>query len=325
VHLTCGSLRDLGAFFWLRVFPAPKQSPRPPKQTDGRYLEKLQKGKRMSTINNKDSFKKEKLVSQDGASVEICLYGGHVTGWHPAGGPEQLFLSEKTIYKNGVPIRGGIPVCFPQFNNEGPIIKHGFARITQWKLGEVRSADAHTQAELLLEDTPETRQIWPFAFSAKLVVTIGGSTLRTELLVTNKDKNNFTFTGALHTYLRVSDISKVGIEKLHGQMYRDAVSRESNLVQAEEELAIKGEVDRIYINAPKEVIINEPDRKIKFRCDGFKDIVVWNPGLEKCKGITDMDPEDYQRMVCVEAALVNEPQEVPSGTTWYGMQELTVI
>jgi hypothetical protein len=28
VHPTCGSLRDLGAFFWLRVFPAPKQSPR---------------------------------------------------------------------------------------------------------------------------------------------------------------------------------------------------------------------------------------------------------------------------------------------------------
>ena len=30
VHLTCGSLRDLGAFFWLRVFPAPKHCPRPP-------------------------------------------------------------------------------------------------------------------------------------------------------------------------------------------------------------------------------------------------------------------------------------------------------
>ena len=30
VHLTCGSLRGLQAFFWLRVFPAPKQSPRPP-------------------------------------------------------------------------------------------------------------------------------------------------------------------------------------------------------------------------------------------------------------------------------------------------------
>jgi len=30
VHWTLGILRDLQAFFWLRVFPAPKQSPRPP-------------------------------------------------------------------------------------------------------------------------------------------------------------------------------------------------------------------------------------------------------------------------------------------------------
>jgi hypothetical protein len=30
VHWTLGILRGLQAFFWLRVFPAPKQSPRPP-------------------------------------------------------------------------------------------------------------------------------------------------------------------------------------------------------------------------------------------------------------------------------------------------------
>ena len=39
----------------------------------------------------------------------------------------------------------------------------------------------------------------------------------------------------------------------------------------------------------------------------------------------DMEPEDYRRMVCVEAAIVNEPQEVPNGTTWSGVQELTAI
>lgn len=279
----------------------------------------------MTTINNEDSFKKVNLVSQDGARAEIYLYGAHITAWCPAGGTEQLFLSKKSIYKNGVPIRGGIPICFPQFNNEGPIIKHGFARINQWKLIDVKETDTHTQAELSLEDTVETRQIWPFAFRVKLIVTLGGATLRTELLVTNNDKNTFTFTGALHTYLSVTDINRVTIEKLHGCMYKDAVSGENNLFQNEAELMIKGEVDRIYKNAPKEVIIKEPDRKIKFRCNGFKDIVVWNPGPEKCRGITDMEPEGYQRMVCVEAAIVNEPQEVPSGTTWSGVQELTAI
>jgi hypothetical protein len=45
VHWTLGILRDLGAFFWLRVFSAPKQSPRPPqrhasrKQAVGRQVQ----------------------------------------------------------------------------------------------------------------------------------------------------------------------------------------------------------------------------------------------------------------------------------------------
>ncbi len=279
----------------------------------------------MATINNEDGFEKVNLVSQDGARAEIYLYGAHVTAWCPAGGTDRLFLSKKTIYKKGVPIRGGIPVCFPQFNNYGPGIKHGFARINQWKLLDVRKSDTHTQAELSLEDTSETRQMWPFAFSVKLIVTIGGPTLRTELLVTNNDKNTFTFTGALHTYLLVNDINRTTIDGLHGCTYRDAVAGKDDLVQNEAELTIKGEVDRIYMNAPKEVILNEPDRKIKFRCDGFKDIVVWNPGPESCKTIKDMEPEDYRRMVCVEAALVKEPPEVPSGTTWHGTQELTAL
>jgi len=32
VHWTLGILRDLQAFFWLRVFPAPRQNPRPPQR-----------------------------------------------------------------------------------------------------------------------------------------------------------------------------------------------------------------------------------------------------------------------------------------------------
>jgi hypothetical protein len=32
VHWTLGILRDLQAFFWLRVFPALKQNPRPPQR-----------------------------------------------------------------------------------------------------------------------------------------------------------------------------------------------------------------------------------------------------------------------------------------------------
>jgi len=279
----------------------------------------------MAAINNENDFEKVDLVSQDGAKAEIYLYGGHVASWHPAGETEQLYLSNKTIYKNGTPIRGGIPVCFPQFNNYGTIMKHGFARINPWELMGVKRTDLEARAEFALVDTTETQKIWPFAFSVKLTVTIGGQTLRTELSVTNNDRKPFAFTGALHTYLLVNDISKMTIEGLHKCMYKDSVTGKTDLVQNEEELTIQGEVDRVYINGPREVTIREAGRKLKFKSEGFKDIVVWNPGPEGCKGIKDMEPEDYRRMVCVEAAIVMEPQEVPSGKTWHGMQELTAI
>ena len=38
VHLTCGILRHFQAFFWLRVFPAPKQNPRPPTRRQRKTL-----------------------------------------------------------------------------------------------------------------------------------------------------------------------------------------------------------------------------------------------------------------------------------------------
>jgi len=279
----------------------------------------------MAASNSENGFEKVDLISQDGAKAEIYLYGGHVASWCPAGGTEQFYLSNKTIYKNGVAIRGGIPVCFPQFNNYGTIIKHGFARINPWKLMDMKRTDSHAQAEFALVDTTETQKIWPFAFSVKLTVTVGGPMLRAELSVTNNDQKPFTFTGALHTYFLVNEISKVTIEGLHECMYKDSVTGKNNLSQNEEELAIKGEVDRVYVNAPREVIIREAGRKMKVRSEGFKDIVVWNPGAEGCKGIKDMEPEDYRRMVCVEAAIVMEPQEVSNGTTWHGLQELTAI
>jgi D-hexose-6-phosphate mutarotase len=36
-----------------------------------------------------------------------------------------------------------------------------------------------------------------------------------------------------------------------------------------------------------------------------------------------MQPEGYRRMLCVEAAVVSEPPELPAGGTWQGSQELT--
>ena len=65
----------------------------------------------------------------------VALHGGHVLSW-VALGAEQLYLSPRSLLDGRAAIRGGVPVCFPQFNERGPLPKHGFARNLPWVAGE---------------------------------------------------------------------------------------------------------------------------------------------------------------------------------------------
>ena len=86
-----------------------------------------------------------------GRSV-IALQGAHVMAFQPAGGREMLWISPKTLLQDGVPIRGGIPLCLPWFG-PGPDGKsmHGFARTRDWSLTSFEShGDGATRLTLEL-------------------------------------------------------------------------------------------------------------------------------------------------------------------------------
>jgi len=276
----------------------------------------------MSPNKNHDNLPKVTLTAPDGAQAEVYLHGAHVTSWRPADGEERLFLSERAEFEVGKAIRGGIPVCFPQFAEEGPILKHGFARLATWTL--VRSAQVGdtSQAVLELEDSEATRAIWPYAFRARLTVTVGGPRLHLELTIQNTGTEPFRFTGALHTYLGVDDVARVAVEDLSGCGYRDAVTGISDNKQAEAEVHFDGEVDRIYRQCPAQLTVREPKRQMTVQATGFPDVVLWNPGPSRCAALKDMTRDGYRRMVCVEAAVVSEPPEVVPGAAWSGSQSL---
>ena len=49
---------------------------------------------------------------------------------------ELLFLSSLAKFEPPTAIRGGIPVCWPQFGDMGPVKQqHGFARNLAWQVG----------------------------------------------------------------------------------------------------------------------------------------------------------------------------------------------
>lgn len=270
-------------------------------------------------------FPRINLTSQDGAHVEFYLHGGHITSWKPAKGNDQLFLSKNSEFNLDTAIRGGVPVCFPQFASEGPILKHGFARLSMWELISTKETGDSAQAILQLKDSATSLEIWPHAFLMTLTITIGGPRLIMEINIKNTGSTSFEFTGALHTYLYVDDIADTSISNLQGCHYRDSALNIDNVIQNESELCFVGEVDRIYKQAPTQVIVNEPKKKICVQSTGFTDVVIWNPGPEKCAALADMETEGYRNMVCVEAAAVEEPVTVPPGESWTGTQELIAV
>ncbi len=98
-----------------------------------------------------------------GSSVKVLLHGAHITSFHDGTGGELLYMSPQAIIGQGSKIRGGIPICFPQFASSGPLsMQHGFARQSdEWR---VKSTEVNERGDcsvvLQLSDTRETRQLW---------------------------------------------------------------------------------------------------------------------------------------------------------------------
>lgn len=268
------------------------------------------------------------LRAPDGASARLTLHGGHVLSWQPAGAPEQLYLSPRSEFAPGKAIRGGVPVCFPQFSDRGPLPKHGLARTLAWELVSQEQGQDDALAVLRLRDDEETRKTWPHAFELELSVRVSGRSLDIELACENRGDAGFSFMAALHTYFGVANLDAVSVEGLNGLRYFDSILKR----EATERMALllpgeKGvlDLDRIYFGVDRELVLAEDGRRVAIVQQGFEDAVVWNPGPERCAKIADMPAEGWREMLCIEAACIGHPVELPAGETWVGRQSLTLL
>lgn len=264
-----------------------------------------------------------RLRAPSGAQATILLHGAHVVSWIPAGQEEQLYLSPTTKYGDGAAVRGGVPVIFPQFNQQGPLPKHGFVRNRAWQLETAEVRGEHAFAVLTLRDDAATRAIWPHAFTLELTVSVDAQRLEMELAVLNTGDSAFEFQAALHTYLGCGDVRRVQLEGLLDQNYHDAVLDQPRQ-QWIDVVTIAQELDRIYWNAPRELTLREAGRRRLIQSQAFEDVVVWNPGPEKCAALPDMPDNDWLQMLCVEAAQIGERVRLGAGDEWVGMQTLVV-
>ena len=247
------------------------------------------------------------LTAPDGARAIVTLFGAHLVSWTTADGAEQLFCSQRSSLDGSRAIRGGVPVIFPQFNQRGPIMRHGFARTSTWRLadsgdsGDIFAVFALGPADL----APERAVEWPHPFALRLRVELGAASLSMTLEVDNPGASPFDFTAALHTYHRVAEVDAVRIDGVQGMP-----------------LAIGESLDAIY-GKVSDIVIHDGARRIDSSQTGFTDAVVWNPGQAASASMADMAPDEYRQFVCVEPAVIG-PATLPAGATWRGQNTLRV-
>lgn len=265
----------------------------------------------------------QRLTLSNGDTVWVALQGAHVVSWQ-SDGRERLYLSPQNHWDGHSAIRGGIPVCFPQFNQRGSLPKHGFARNSVWTVGQALVQDEQVQQDFALSWSAQTLAIWQPRFEARLRVALAPKELTVTLTVHNLDTRPFAFSGALHSYLAVDDISQARLRGLQGQPEWDALT--DRHASAAPTLQSDGEFDRVYGAAPAALHLHDGAQRLAIsQSPSWAHTVVWNPGAEKCAAMVDLPSDGFAHFVCVEAAQVFTPITVAAATNWQGWQRFQVL
>ncbi|WP_213360154.1 D-hexose-6-phosphate mutarotase [Brachymonas denitrificans] len=270
------------------------------------------------------------LQARSGERAVVALFGAQVLSWTSAEGKELLYLSPKAVLDRSAAIRGGIPVCWPQFNRRGPLVKHGFARVVPWRVLE--QSDAAVTLRLTRADVPEALlqdaqgiMAWPHDFEVDLTVRLLSARLDVQLQVRNTGAQAFAFTTALHSYLGVDDVAALAISGADGQRYWDAVTGADPEYPVQQgDIVFAGEVDRVYPALPRATLQQASHWLRVSQPASMAQTVVWNPGAALCASLPDLPADGYRRFVCVEAAQIDTAVTLEPGQAWQGGQTLQV-
>lgn len=260
-------------------------------------------------------------------TAEIYEYGAAVTSWTKRG-IENFWLSETNKWElGGKAIRGGVPICWPQFGPYGSLVQHGFARVSKWDVREHGVMDdGSVQVDFVLNnDMGGAASEWGRKFETKLTVILSNMGLETKLCVLNKDDKPIEFTAAFHNYFKIFEVSDVRVFGFEGLKYQDRMQNEK-IVEPYGEvdpsgLEVTSAIDRMYFDTPNELAMFEFSQlrvvKIK-KTPTLPDATLWNP-----YGGEGADP-GWNNFMCIEPAAIQKPVVLPAGEEWVGSQLLGI-
>lgn len=243
------------------------------------------------------------VIDHPVCQAAITLQGAHLLCFKPTRAQSSLlWLSSNTPFKKDVPIRGGIPVCWPWFGKMGGDLQHAFARVSEWAL-KTHMEDSHkVSLTLELTDSEATREHWPHSFTALMHFTLDDTSCTLEI----ETQGNYSATAAFHTYFEVSDIAKTVLSGV-GQHYKNMLANGAAETLSASEMQIGEETNFIFTDPPAISTINDGVRTIEVRHTHHKNIVVWNPWIEVSRKNEDMPDDGYKTMVCLETTCIDTP------------------
>ena len=247
------------------------------------------------------------------AEGEVYLHGAHITHYQPRGQEHPvLFMSQKSWFEDGKPIRGGVPICFPWFStraDDPSAPGHGTVRLSDWTVTATgQQPDGSVFITLATQADDLSRRWLPNAnFESRLTASFGQSLTMT-FEVTNRGSTDFLFTEALHTYLAVGDIRWVTVAGLRSANYVGPLSDNKPIIWSADPMGFSRETDGVYTNTTTTCEADDPTwaRRIEVSKTGSSSTIVWNPWTEKAKRMPDFGDEEWPGMLCVETANVRE-------------------
>lgn len=256
-------------------------------------------------------------VENASASASVALHGAHVLTYQPHGTAPVLYLSPTARFEEGVPVRGGIPICWPWFGDhptESEWPAHGVARNRFWQLCSIdETTDEVTVLRFILPEEVTPEALRPGAFALEFVVRIGAE-LELALTTTNRGTTPFSVGDALHSYFAIGDLPSVRIEGLSGCTYQDSIlGRVGDQVGP---IVFDRHINRIYEATGPSTSVVDPagQRRIAIEAVGSATTVVWNAWTTQAEAFKDMPDDGYRNFVCVETAnAASDVREIAPG------------
>lgn len=245
------------------------------------------------------------IVLQGGQLIDFCTVK-HLDNW--------LWQSQAVSFRQGVAIRGGIPICFPLFGNlmdnatavqatfgKG-MAKHGLARTSTWQLIEQQLSDDVVIVKLGWQVPPDFIEQYPhIKLAATLSFQFSENGFDLSLESHNTSEQTICFSQAFHSYLPTADICQTHVSGFDKVCYVDMLADNTHAVVQQGDINFQQEVDRIYQASPK-ILLNTPHYQAVFTSKNSLSTVIWNPWVEKSQTLDQFLPNDYQKMLCIETA-----------------------